>query len=401
MNYYKILGINKGASEEEIKKAFRRLAHKYHPDKGGDEKKFKEINEAYQVLSNKEKRQQYDRFGKVFDGAAAGKGAGFDFSGWPFGSSQSGPFGEVKFDFGGDFGDLGDIFDAFFEGMGMKQKRRTYQRGSDIQIIQEIALEEAFYGIKKDVSCRSAIKCEKCGGLGHDQKAGFSQCGVCAGRGEIKEAQRSFFGDFIQVKPCRQCFGAGQIPKKTCETCRGSGRLMAEQKIKIEILPGINDGQIIKIKGAGEAGERGAAEGDLYIKIKIRPHSVFRREGDNLIVNKKINIIDLLLEKKIEIPTISGKPEGQAHGAGPIPSPSASYGAGPIPSPSASYGAGNLKVEIPENFDLKQNLIISGEGMPKFGGRGRGDLIIELSIRTPKKLNVRAKKILEELEGEL
>jgi molecular chaperone DnaJ len=364
-DYYKILGIDKNAGEDEIKKAFRKLAHKYHPDKGGDEKKFKEINEAYQVLSNKEKRAQYDKFGRVFEGAGpAGGGFGFD----PFGFSQ-GPFGEgIRFDFGGDFGDLGDIFDAFFEGMGVRQKRRTYQHGADIQIIQEINLEEAFRGAEKNIGYRTASKCEKCGGLGHEPKAGFNQCGVCAGRGEIREARKSFFGNFIQVKPCQACFGAGQIPKKICETCKGSGRIMSERTVKVEIRPGIANDQIIKIKGAGEAGERGAAEGDLYIRIGIKPHSLFKREGDNLIIKKEINIIDLLLEKKIEIPTISGN---------------------------------TLKAEVPGGFNLKDNLRIHGEGMPRFGGHGRGDLIAELEIKTPKKLSAKAKKILEELEKEM
>lgn len=361
-DYYKILGINKTASEEEVKKAFRKLAHKYHPDKGdGDDKKFKEINEAYQVLSNKEKRGQYDRFGA----------GGFDpFGGFsPFGSAQ-GPFGEVKFDFGGggDFGDLSDIFDAFFEGMGVKQKRRTYHRGADIQIIQEITLEEVFRGVEKNFNYRTAVKCEKCHGLGNDPKAGFDQCAVCGGRGEIKEVRQSFFGNFIQVKPCRQCFGVGQIPKKICETCKGSGKIIGERTLKIEIRPGISDGQIIKIKGAGEAGEKGTAEGDLYVIIKIKPHSVFQRRGDDLLIKKEANIIDLLLEKKIEIPTISGN---------------------------------RLKTEIPAGFDLKNNLKISGEGMPRFGSYGRGDLIVELTIKTPKKLSAKAKKILEDLEKEI
>jgi len=366
-DYYKILGINKGANEEEIKKAFRRLAHKYHPDKGGDEKKFKEINEAYQVLSNKEKRSQYDRFGRVFEGAAGpGFGAGF---GWPFDFTQEEPFGEVKFDFGGgDFGDLSDIFDAFFEGLGVRQKRRTYRRGTDIQIVQEIALEEVFQGTEKKINYRVAVRCGKCNSLGHDSKAGFDKCEVCAGQGEIKETRQSFFGNFVQVKTCSQCFGTGQIPKKICETCRGSGKVVAERTITVEIRPGISDGQIIKIQSAGEAGEHGTKEGDLYVRIKIKPHPVFKRQGDDLIIKKEVNLIDLLLEKKIEIPTIS---------------------------------SGKLKVEIPADFDLKSNLRISGEGMPRFGSYGRGDLIVELTIKTLKKLSAKAKKILEDLEREL
>jgi len=376
-DYYKILGVSRDASEEEIKKAFRKLAHKYHPDKGGDEKKFKEINEAYQVLSNKEKRAQYDRFGRVFEGGAGpGFGAGFE---WPFGFTQGEPFGEVKFDFGGDFGDLSDIFDAFFEGLGVKQKRRTYQRGADIQINEEISLEEAFHGTERKMKYAVLVRCKNCNGLGHDPKAGFEKCNVCGGRGEVREVQRTFFGQFEQVKRCERCFGTGEIPKKVCNVCGGSGRVKGEREITVEIRPGVSDGQIIKIPLAGEAGERGAKEGDLYVRIKIKPHPIFRRQGDDLIVKKEVKLIDLLLGKKIEIPTISGNPEGK----------------------QASYGAGKLKIEVPENFDLKNNLRIAGEGMPHFGSFGRGDLFVELNIKTPKKLSAKAKKILEELEREI
>ncbi len=375
-DYYKILGINKGASEEEIKKAFHGLAHKYHPDKGGDEKKFKEINEAYQVLSNKEKRQQYDRFGQVFS-AQGGPASGWEGAG-PFGFG-GGPFGEVKFDFGGDFGDLGDIFDAFFEGMGVRQKRRTYERGADIQIIQEITLEEVFRGVEKKINYSISVRCQKCGGLGHNPQAGFEKCPVCDGRGEIRETRRSFFGDFVQVKRCEKCFGTGQLPKKICEVCRGSGKVRGEKNIVVEIRPGVSDGQIIRVQSAGEAGERGAKEGDLYVKIKIKPHQIFKRQGDDLFTKKEIKLTDLLLGRKIEIPIISGNPEGK----------------------QASYGAGKLKVEVPADFDLKQNLRISGEGMPKFNAFGKGDLIVELSVKTPKKVNPKVKKILEDLEGEL
>jgi len=396
MDYYKILGINKDASEEEVKKAFRKLAHKYHPDKGGDEKKFKKINEAYQILSSKEKRAQYDRFGRVFSGGqqAGGGPFGFVFSqgGGPFGfSAQGGPasgwdFGNAGFNFSGDFGDLSDVFDAFFEGMGVKQKRRSYHGGADVQIAQEIDLEEAYRGVEKKIRYSVSVKCEKCEGLGHDSKAGFDKCETCAGRGEIKEIRKSFFGDIMQVKACPKCFGTGQIPKKVCDVCRGAGKVRGEKNLTIEIRPGIADGQIIKIQGAGEAGERSAKEGDLYLIIKIKPHPIFKRQGDDLIIKKDFRMVDLMLGKKIDIPTISGNPEGK----------------------QSSYGAGKLKIEIPADFDLKDNLKIRGEGMPRFGatpfggqGFGRGDLIVELKVKTPKKISPKAKKILEDLEKEI
>ncbi|MFH1346916.1 MAG: DnaJ C-terminal domain-containing protein [Spirochaetota bacterium] len=378
MDYYSILGINKGASGEDVKKAFRKLAHKYHPDKGGDEKKFKEINEAYQVLSNKEKRAQYDRFGRVFSGnqQAGGGPFGFDFSqaSGPFGFSAQGEpasdwdFGGANVNFSGDFGDLGDVFEAFFEGMGIKQKRRSYHGGADVQIAQEIDLEEAYRGAEKKIKYSVSVKCEECGGLGHDPKAGFDKCETCAGRGEIKEVRKSFFGDIMQVKICSRCFGAGQISKKGCEVCRGVGKIRGEKDLLIEIRPGISDGQIIKVQGGGEAGERGAKEGDLYVIIKIKPHPIFKRQGDDLIIKKDFKMVDLLLGKKVDIPTISGN---------------------------------KLRVEIPADFDLKDDLKIRGEGMPKFGAFGRGDLIVELKVKTPKKISPKAKKILEEIEKEI
>ncbi len=369
-DYYKILGINKGAADSDIKKAFHKLAHKYHPDKSsGDEKKFKEIVEAYSVLSDKNKREQYDKFGRVFDGAGGqsaygGAGAGQG----PFGGGFGFEFDPSAF---GDVSDLGDIFEAFFEGMGVKQKRRTYRQGADIEIIQEIILEEAFSGVKRELAYKINIVCDKCSGKGHDAKEGFDKCSVCAGRGEIKETRNTFFGSFAQVKQCNECFGAGQIPKKICSHCRGAGRVVGERKSKIDILPGIADDQIIKIQGIGEAGERGAEGGDLYVRIKIKPHHIFTRFGNDLLIKKEIKLIDILSEEKIEVQTISGD---------------------------------KIKVEIPENFNLRENIIVLKQGMPVFGGgwgSGRGNLIIELKVKTLKKVSTKAKKILEDLKKEI
>ncbi|MCX6702392.1 MAG: J domain-containing protein [Candidatus Wolfebacteria bacterium] len=250
----------------------------------------------------------------------------------------------------------------------MKQKRRTYSRGSDIQLIREISLEEAFRGIEKDFRYQVLVACEKCKGVGHDAKAGFNKCSVCDGRGEIRETRKSFFGNFEQVKRCGECKGAGQIPKKICEVCKGAGRVRGERSAKIEIRPGVQDGQIIKIKGAGEAGERGAEGGDLYAVVRIKPHPVFERRGDDLVISKEIKITDLLLENKLEIPSLSGN---------------------------------KIKAEIPAGWDLRDDLRIAGEGMPKFGSFGRGNLIIRLKVKAPKKVSAKAKKILGEIEKEL
>ena len=365
-DYYKILGITKEASEEEVKKAYRRLAHQYHPDKaGGDETKFKEINEAYQVLSDKARREQYDHFGTAetmggFNwGAGRGfpGGAGWEGFGFPGGEGQG----------FGDLGDINDIFETFFEGLGVKPRRRTYERGSDLEVQEVITLEEAFRGVSKRVQIETFVRCETCKGQGADHKAGFTTCSVCAGQGEIKENRKTFFGSFSQVKACEKCGGVGQIPNKICGICRGSGRTRSTRDINVEILPGVEDSQLIKINGMGEAGERGTAAGDLYVRVRVKPHQVFERRAADLIVKKELKVLDLLLGRKLEIPTISG---------------------------------GKLNVEIPAHFNLKDNLRIPGEGIPNFGGRGRGDLLVSFIIKAPKKLSGQAKKLLEEIEKE-
>lgn len=361
-DYYKILGVDRTASEEDIKKAYRKLAHQYHPDRpGGNEQKFKEINEAYQILSNKEKRAQYDRFGRMFDGAGP-FGGGFDFRNFSDG-----------FEFGFDlrhFEDLGgisDIFDAFFDGLGVK-RRKTYKRGSDVELVEELTLEEVFRGVNKPARINMLVSCRECGGQGFDAAAGSAPCASCDGRGEIRESRNTFFGSFSQVRPCGKCFGSGQIPKKICHSCQGSGRVRGAREINLNILPGVADGQIIKLAGAGEAGERGAEAGDLYIHIKVKQHPLFERQGDDLLVNREVNILDALLGKKIEINSISGN---------------------------------KITIEIPPNYNLKEKLRIPGEGMPKFGGKGRGDLYVVFDIKTPGKLSAKAKKLLDELRREL
>lgn len=367
-DYYKILGINKDASAEEIKKAYRRLAHQYHPDKaGGNEVKFKEINEAYQMLSDNGKKANYDRFGTAepmggFPGSGGEGWGGFggmpNWEGFGFNVDNQGF---------SDFGDLNEIFDNLFEGLGVKPRRRTYERGSDLEITEEISLEEAFRGINKTLKLKTFVHCTSCGGQGADPKAGSTKCSICNGQGEIREQRKTFFGSFSQVKVCDKCRGSGQIPNKVCNFCKGAGRVTAEREIKVEILPGIENGQIIKITGGGEAGERGAAIGDLYVRVKVRPHSTFERRGIDLVVKKELKILDLLLGRKLEVPTLGG---------------------------------GKVNVEIPAHFNLKDNLRIAGEGMPRFASHGRGDLLVNFVIKAPKKLGDKARKVLEDLGEE-
>ena len=356
-DYYKILGVSRNATEEDIKKAYRKLAHQYHPDKnGGDAEKFKQINEAYQILSNKEKRAQYDRFGNSpFDWA---QGKPFDFS-FEFGFDP----GNLS-----DLGDVNDIFEAFFDGIGLKRKRKNYEQGSDLETELEIKLEEAFRGTRKTMPVEVYAACGKCSGVGYFAKDGLSICPACNGQGDIKESKRSFFGSFQQIKNCERCAGSGQMPNKPCLVCSGDGRFKKINEIEINIAPGIESGQIIKVTKAGDVGLRGAAAGDLYVRIKIAPHPIFERKGDNLLAKKEINLIDILLEKKIEIKTI---------------------------------GSNTLFVEIPSGANLNEEFRIPGEGMPRLGSYGRGDLYVKFIIKQPSRLSKEAKDLLEKLKKEL
>ncbi len=361
-DYYKILGVNKTASEEDIKKAFRRLAHQYHPDKsGGDEAKFKEVNEAYQVLSDKDKRARYDRFGTADFGGGGFNPGNINWADFGAGGFPGGFPGGFE---AADIGDLGDIFETFFEGMGVP-RRRTYQRGSDLELIQEITLEEAFRGTTKQISVRTHIQCPVCKGAGGNPEAGTLTCPVCNGRGEIKEDRKTFFGSFSQVKACDNCRGSGKVPKEPCAECKGKGRIEGERSTHIEILPGIQDGQLIQVKGFGEAGEHGTSSGDLYVRVRIKPHPVFTRRGDDLIVRYELKLKDLFLGKKLSAPLIDG---GEAH------------------------------FEVPPHFDLKQAYRIPGKGMPRMGSFGRGDLLVDFILKAPRKLSAKERKAFEELE---
>ena len=349
-DYYKILGIGKGASKEDVKRAFRELAHKYHPDKNeGDGEKFKKINEAYQVLSNDEKRRQYDQFGRAFDPGSQGAGNAWSWD----------------FDLGGldDFSDLGEIFNSFFEDLGVRQKRRTYNRGADIELAVDITLEEAQKGRVVDLDYSTLVTCRTCDGRGHSEKTKMKQCDYCNGRGEIQESRNTFFGNFARVTTCRVCNGLGQVPEKPCSTCRGNGHIKGKKKVSVEIRPAVASGQIIRIKGMGESGEHKAGAGDLYVRINVKPHSVFERHGNDLVRSVKINIIDVILGEKISIGTLGGK---------------------------------TVDVKIPANFNLSDTIRIRGEGMAR-----SGDLIVRLEVTTPRKLSSRAKKLIDKLKEEL
>ena len=360
-DYYKILGVSKTASEEEIKKAFRKLTHEYHPDKkGGNEAKFKEISEAYAVLGDKEKRRQYDSFGSGanFSGGAQGFG-GFnaqDFGGFDFSQfTQGGNGGGFEFD-------LGDIFGNVFGGGG--RSRTQTKRGRDISIDIELSFEESVFGVERVVLLNKTSKCDTCSGTGAEKGTEQVKCDTCNGKGSIREVKKSFFGQFESVATCEVCHGTGKVPKVKCHTCGGKGILKRETEIKVKIPPGIDNGEMMRLSGAGEAVSGGTA-GDLYIKIYAKTHPLFRKEGQNLIMDQNIKLTDALLGAELSLHTLDGV----------------------------------IKVKIPEGVTHGEVLRVKGKGVPSEHG-GRGDILIKIHISIPKKLSRDARKAVESLKQE-
>jgi len=372
-DYYEILGIERNATEKDIKSAFYKLAHKYHPDKGGDEKKFKEINEAYQVLSDKEKRTQYDQFGRVFEGGGPGGagtqgGPGFDFRGFDFGQGfGQGPGSGSGFGF--EFGDLGEVFEEIFGGgggFGARQKR-DFKRGKDIQVDIEIPLEKILTEQEKEIVLDKYIVCSRCGGKGAEPGSKANECFSCRGTGQVQQMKRTFFGTVTQSVICPECNGQGFRPEKLCNVCRGEGRIKEREKIKMTIPAGVDTNQVLKVKGNGEAGKRGGVAGDLYLRLVVKEHSLFQRKGDDLYSDVSISFPQAALGDEIEIPTLEGK---------------------------------KILLKVPEGTESGKVFRISKKGIPHFGGFGRGDLYVELIIKTPKRLSRKQKELLEKLKEE-
>jgi molecular chaperone DnaJ len=359
-DYYKILGVGKGASDDEIKKAYRKLAHKHHPDKsGGDEKKFKEINEAYQVLSDKSKRAQYDQFGQTFGQGGFSGGGGQGFGGFDF--------SDMHFDFGGsggqEFGgeNFQDIFSNIFGG-GSRGRRRG--RGQDIQVDLEISFEEMVKGTRRTVRLYKNAKCDRCAGTGGDPGADLKTCPVCRGAGQVQKTTRSFFGSFSQVTVCPECKGQGKTYSKKCSKCGGDGRVKKEEEIEINVPAGIQNGQTISLQGAGEAGEKGAGAGDLYILIRVKEHRKFSRKDLDILSSEEISFSVAALGGEIEIETIEG----------------------------------NLILKIPSGTQSGETFRIKGKGVPDVHGRGRGHHLVKIIVRVPRRLSREQRRLVEELE---
>ncbi len=352
-DYYKILGISHNASPEEIKKAYRKLAHRYHPDKGGDEKKFKEINEAYQVLSDKEKRTQYDQFGGVFEGRPD-----FGFGGFNWGKSGEG----LEF----DLGDLGEIFEELF-GLGGVKTKRDLRKGKDIEIDLEISLQDTLKTEEKEISLHKMILCSRCQGMGAEPGKPINECFSCRGTGEVQQIKRTFFGSFTRFVVCPECRGEGQRPEKSCNVCKGEGRIRGTDVISIFIPVGVDLNQVIKIEGRGEAGRKKGRPGDLYVRILVRPHPIFKRKGDDLYVSLPISFSQSALGDEIEVETLEGT---------------------------------KILLKVPPGTESGKVLRIPGKGTSHFSGSGRGNLYVELIVKTPKRLSKKQRELLERLKEE-
>lgn len=358
-DYYQILGISQSASPEEVKKAYRKLAHKHHPDKGGDEKKFKEIAEAYQILSDKEKRAQYDRFGRVFEGAPGFEG--FDFG---FGRGKSGEdFEEI---FRSDFGDLGEMMEEIF-GFGQPQRRKDLKKGKDIEIEIEIPLEDTLKGKEKEITLTKTTSCSRCQGSGAEPGTSVSECFSCRGTGEVQQIKKTFFGSFTRYIICPECRGEGYRPEKPCNVCKGEGRVRGEEDMKIFIPAGVDANQVIKVERKGEAGRRGGRSGDLYARIFVKSHPIFKRKGDDLYLKTLISFSQATLGDEVEITTLEDK---------------------------------KVLLKVPPGTESGKILRISDKGIPHFSGYGKGDMYVELVIKTPKRLTKKQKELLEKLKEE-
>ena len=363
-DYYKTLGVEKTASDDELKKAFLKLAHQYHPDKnGGKDDKFKEINEAYQVLGNAEKRKQYDQFGQTFSGAGAGAGG---YQGG-FGGFQNGYGGmNINMDDLGDlgemFGGLGDIF-GFGSARGGQGRRRGPRRGSDIEAAMTIDFMEAVFGAEKEVTLKKKIVCTKCAGSGAEPGAKVENCTTCKGAGRVRRLQRTILGSIQTETTCPDCAGEGKTVSQKCSACRGAGVVYDTVKFKVKIPAGVDNGGRIRIPGYGEAGEKNAQAGDLFLEIKVRPSEKFERDDYDILTKKEIAFSQAALGDKVEVETV--------------------------------YGPVDLK--IPEGTQSGTVFKLKNKGVGYTDGRTKGDHLVTVIIKTPKNLTKKQKESLKEL----
>lgn len=359
-DYYQTLGIQKSATKDEVKKAFRKLAAQHHPDKKtGDEAKFKEISEAYSVLGDEKKRGEYDAYGHSFAGAGgAGGGQGQGFGGFDFSGFQQGQ-GQGGFGF-----DINDIFESFGGGGGFGGGTQQ-QRGRDISIDINISFKESIFGVKRSVLIAKNSTCSECTGKGAAKGSKLETCTTCNGQGRVRETRQSIMGTFQTVKACDSCHGSGQVPKEKCGHCAGVGVRKQEEEIEIKIPAGIKNGEVIRMTGRGEAIPHGTS-GDMYIKVHAENDPVIKRDGDNLVSPLPIKLTDGLLGNEYTIETLDGK----------------------------------VTVKIPAGIKHGELLRIKGKGVPHTNGNGRGDYLVKVSVEMPQKLSRSARKLIEQLREE-
>ncbi|MCL1876883.1 molecular chaperone DnaJ [Candidatus Saccharibacteria bacterium] len=361
-DYYEVLGVKKGASDDEIKKAFRKLAVQHHPDKGGDEAKFKEINEAYEVLKDSKKRQRYDQFGHAGVGGASGGGS---YGGNPFGGFSGGGQ-NIHFDFGGgDFGDLGDIFSSFFGGGSSNRRGGSTGagRGRDIETAINLTFEEAVFGVEKKIALNLDVLCNHCKGSSAEPGFSMKTCETCKGSGQEVRVINSLFGPIQQAQTCHACHGRGKTPEKSCIECVGKGVKREKQEINVKIPAGVDEGSTIRLSGRGEA-VAGGVTGDLFVIIHVAPHKKFTREGDLILSEESISMVDAALGTELEVETIDG----------------------------------SLTMKIPAGTQSGTDFKLSGHGVPHLRGNGRGAQIITVNVETPTNLNRRQREILEQFQ---
>ena len=365
-DYYEVLGVNKNATEDELKKAYRKLAKKYHPDANPDNKaeaeaKFKEVNEAYETLSDPQKRRMYDQFGP--DGPQ-----GFNGAGGPFGGGNGYySYTSSGFDGFGDFGDLGDIFSSFFGGgFGGKTNRKQSgpRKGADLNLHLDITFEEAFLGVEKEIVITRNETCSTCHGTGAKPGTNPMKCPNCKGTGQIKQVQNTILGQVQTTRTCPECHGTGEIIKEPCENCRGKGTVRKQPKIRVRIPAGIDNDQTVVLRGEGDPGEKGGPNGDLYITVRIKRHSIFTRKGNNVLCDIPITITQATLGGELEIPMVDGTKE---------------------------------RYKIPEGTQTGTKFTIRNKGFKSVNSSSVGDFVFTVVVQTPKKLSKEQRELLVEL----
>ena len=356
-DYYEVLGVQKGASDDEIKKAYRKVAKKYHPDlHPGDkeaESKFKEAGEAYEVLSNPEKKQRYDQFGH------AGVDPNFGAGGGGFGGGFT------------DFGDLGDIFGSFFGGGfggGQQRRRNGPRKGSDIDETVLLSFEEAAFGVKKNLKIYKIDVCDECDGKGCKNDADKITCPTCNGSGEIKNITNSIFGQMVNVTTCNHCQGSGQIIKNPCSKCRGKGMVKRAVNVDVDIPAGINNGETVRYRGMGNSGIKGGSAGDLLVTVRLKKHDIFTRNGNDVYCSIPVTFVQATMGADITIPVLDAEKK---------------------------YTLGKMEFTIPEGTQPGTNFRLRGKGIPGVRNGVRGDMIVTVNVEIPKNLNKEQKEALE------